>query len=95
KQCFRCGEKKPIEQFSPCRHDKSGLYSYCKACVNEAHRKQHFAKQGRVPPESLPPVADGFKRCYTCKSTKPLIAFAKHRSARDGYRGTCRDCSAE
>jgi len=32
------------------------------------------------------------KACRTCKSEKPLEAFAKHRLAKDGYRHDCKSC---
>ena len=32
------------------------------------------------------------KRCVTCKMTKPIDAFNRHRSSPDGKQARCRDC---
>lgn len=38
---------------------------------------------------------NGIKRCSRCKDEKPLDAFSKNRSAKDGLAHNCKDCSKE
>lgn len=45
---------------------------------------------------SRAPTSDGVtKRCYRCMERKPLAAFYKKRSAKDGLCAGCRDCMRE
>jgi hypothetical protein len=36
--------------------------------------------------------ASAQKRCRTCKTELPLLAFARHNGSQDGYRQHCREC---
>ena len=35
KRCYKCGETKPVSEFSVCRRNKDGLQSSCKTCAAE------------------------------------------------------------
>lgn len=35
KQCLKCGQTKPVSDFTICRKNKDGLQSWCKKCKNE------------------------------------------------------------
>lgn len=35
------------------------------------------------------------KRCCTCREVKPLDAFHRHRSQKDGRQNACKDCQRE
>lgn len=44
KRCSKCGEVKPVSEFSPDKYHKDGLYSSCKKCKSEytaAHRNKN------------------------------------------------------
>lgn len=36
-----------------------------------------------------------YKICSKCKELKPLDAFEKSNSCKDGHRGTCKQCRQE
>lgn len=50
KQCSKCAETKPLEEFVNDYRLKSGKGSKCLACVSSYHRK--FRKDGRIAPPS-------------------------------------------
>jgi hypothetical protein len=39
KICSKCGEQKPLKEFSKDKRVKSGLKSWCKSCINLGARK--------------------------------------------------------
>ena len=41
KQCFRCKETKPAEDFAPSKRNKDGLHSYCRSC-KAAYGKNYY-----------------------------------------------------
>jgi hypothetical protein len=49
KRCTKCGEEKPLADFSRSRSRKDGCYPQCKACVRRWHHEnaQHLAKYHR------------------------------------------------
>jgi hypothetical protein len=50
KECSKCGQEKPLSEFTPNKKGKYGRHSICRACAKEYHRE----KSGFVPPPSLP-----------------------------------------
>jgi hypothetical protein len=38
---------------------------------------------------------EGVKRCSRCKESKPRVAFASNKAARDGLQAYCRECWAD
>src|SRR5690554_4606417 len=50
KRCYRCGEVKPLEEFSPRKDSRDGRQSLCYACDTRRTRERHWKERG-VPPE--------------------------------------------
>jgi hypothetical protein len=51
KECKRCGQRKPLDMFSPNKKARDGRHSYCKTCRSEyanAYHKRHRKSPGRV-----------------------------------------------
>lgn len=86
KVCKICGIEKPLEQFHKQPGGKLGVASKCAICDN-AHRRD----LERNPP--IPHVSpEGQKFCNKCKIDKPLDAFGKDRTKKDGLSTLCFDC---
>lgn len=45
KQCRRCGEVKPVREFSKCTGTKDGLQAMCKVCYGNYHAQYHAANR--------------------------------------------------
>ena len=46
KNCSRCKEDKPVEEFHKSSRMKDGIQSSCKSCMAESYRRSRKAKQG-------------------------------------------------
>lgn len=90
KHCSRCHRWLPIEAFAIRKASSDGRQNYCRECHSAWSRARRPRKL--VP---APEVDAGFKWCRPCQQIKPLEAFAKNRSAKDGYQGHCRDCQVK
>lgn len=90
KKCTKCGETKPLEQFSKNKTKKDGLHSNCKSCDVAYHVVR--AKRHRENPVTYS-VTDT-KLCGTCKQIKSTIEFSKSTRAKDGLQGSCKACKA-
>lgn len=89
KICSRCGDKKPVSQFS--KHSvprNDGVSYWCKACVKEwgDARRQKRREANACRPLPL------FKRCFKCKQDKPNSEFHRYISSADGLTSSCKDC---
>ena len=101
KLCAKCNNIKSIDEFTFCKKNKSGHYSYCKDCLKEIYEENKekilvSAKRIRtiianseclVPPEH--------KTCPRCKFQKSVNEFGKYKYSRDKHRNICLNCSAE
>jgi predicted GIY-YIG superfamily endonuclease len=45
KKCTKCGEIKPVSEFTKNKNTKDGLHCWCKACKNAAHGKYRKTKK--------------------------------------------------
>ncbi len=88
KTCYACNEAKPASEFYPNNQKADGLSTYCKPCFRA---KQSAYKPRKVAVEEAHP--EGMKRCSKCESCKPLDAFGKNRTTRDGLQYACKTCS--
>lgn len=48
KYCKRCGEEKPIEEFSKVSRRKDGLCGYCKSCMNQYNAKYRQENKEKI-----------------------------------------------
>lgn len=86
KQCFQCGEDKPLDLFSRSSKAHDGLSYYCRPCISK-RRKISAGKLKDNPPE-LPKI----KRCYKCREVKQASEFFRSNDRADGLRGVCKVC---
>src|SRR5271169_5010652 len=90
KRCSKCNVDKPFVDFHKNKRGKYGLKSWCKVCsslanaewiaspgVKEAARERKAVRDAESP--TIAYDAATIKRCYKCKTEKPLTDF---------YRGT-------
>lgn len=85
KECRKCGEWKPLDEYS---RQESGLGSRkarCKTCINNDRSKTHHAKleniQGAVG-----------KLCRSCKTWKRLSDYHNTKGGLGGKASRCRSC---
>lgn len=74
KKCWRCGNVKLLDQFSPSARGSNG--AMCKHCFAAYMRERNAAKQ--------PPVA-----CLSCNETKSVLAFRRARGGRQKICSAC------
>lgn len=99
KPCTKCGEVKPLEQFSRAKAGRYGRRGECKACAMAAQRilRGHTARDL----EAQPHPSSGRRRCSTCQTIKQLDEFSPPRErTRRGrtfleYEVRCLDCNAK
>ena len=94
KRCSRCGEVKPLEEFSPDPRKRDGRYAHCRPCINDAARKRVAGRPKSAPPikrtacvdcgESIAFSGPGRppKRCPRCRREE------KKRAGRETHRRT-------
>ncbi len=99
KRCAACKKQKPRTQFSRSSGNPDGLHAYCKPCDSRIRTERKVQAKGEPPlPASkdiitaTPVPAEPEKRCSSCRETKPLSAFNRDRSRKDGRQPYCRDC---
>ena len=98
--CTKCGDAKPLAEFSAAPRGKYGRKASCKAC--DAAR--HAALHPPGPRKPLPKRREAFtgaeeKACSVCGVVKPLATgFSLSRRASDTrnavYRGECKPCAS-
>lgn len=91
KTCSKCGERKPLDQYSVQRRARDGRQGRCKTC-NAVDWRARADAQG-VTPRFVPPV--GMKRCSRCRQVKSVDEFGYARGKKDGRQSACRPCVAE
>jgi hypothetical protein len=91
KQCTRCNQIKPINQFGKMTRNISGLRAACKECDLERALIYRRA-QGRVPNTFVAhPVIDGIKKCHMCLEDLSVDKFQVNKK---GYmKHSCKKCN--
>jgi hypothetical protein len=72
-----------------------GKLTRCLQCLRrdvDVERQQREARKARAEQEAKAKAPSATKACRSCKITKPLASFGKHRLAKDGHRHDCRVC---
>ncbi len=97
KFCPRCKQHISIDDFSPHKRSKDGLYTYCRKCAsaynmerynkNKEHHKKLYTKYTKM---SKPNISE--KYCSKCNETKTIDKFSKNSYRKDGYNGYCKVC---
>jgi 5-methylcytosine-specific restriction endonuclease McrA len=90
KRCRKCGEIKPIAAFSKQKSQKDGHQIYCKACFAQYH-VAYTEDNMKVAPDTLPIE----KQCTKCGEIRPLDAFPRDKSKKDGHHGCCKICKSQ
>lgn len=90
KECSKCGEVKPIEEFWIKDSKTNRRDSVCKKCRNEVRNKNNrllgIKERKRVINKP------GFRTCNKCKTEKPLLEFHKCRTNPGGFQYVCKEC---
>ncbi len=54
KRCTKCGETKPLTEFTRYRRSPDGHFWWCKTCKNTAYRDAHYVRQQAAPRPEKP-----------------------------------------
>ena len=83
KQCSKCKETRPLDEFYKSNKNKSGYCSQCRKCI-----------RARYTPKPPRPLGNGIdKQCSKCKETKSFDEFYKNDQLRDGRFNICIVCT--
>ena len=98
RSCTKCGETKPLTDFSKAPRGKYGRKSRCKECDAARHAAIHPPKP-RVYTKLRPAFTGAEpKTCRKCGETKPLSEFSLSRretpTRNAVYRSDCKTCSS-
>lgn len=105
KQCTRCKEFKPYEEFSKHPQNKTGKHPRCKSCRSEVRIKRRLERNGGKPlvssltkkgqEERKSLFKKGFKKCGECNEIKSINDFYASTSSdsADGLFNHCKDCN--
>lgn len=71
-----------------------GILFRCTECIKVAAQRDREERDARKAAyvERMAASPATSKVCKTCKKSKPLAEFSKHRLARDGLRKSCKAC---
>lgn len=93
KECSRCHQFKPREQFSKDKSRKGGLTHRCKVCQKVCYKEcrerwalERSRGQIEVPTE---------KECKKCRKVKPVSDFTKSNNRKDGIDYFCKTCKSK
>jgi hypothetical protein len=86
KTCRKCGESKPLSQYSLNKNSKDGKQSACKPCAAAAAKASYQKRKSRKI------VEVEFKNCSVCNDVKNASEFYKRRASPDGLASYCKAC---
>lgn len=93
KKCKKCGEVKPLIQFSPAKRTKDRHHTYCKLCKNALENERHL-RYAKIATERRLANQSQTKLCSRCKEYKPVSMFTPADGTKDGYYTYCRKCNS-
>ena len=105
KQCTRCNEFKPYNEFSNHTQNKTGKHPQCKSCRSEDRIAKRLKGNGGEPlvysltkkgkDESKLLFKNGLKKCRDCGEIKSINDFYTTTSSdsADGLLNQCKDCN--
>lgn len=85
KTCSGCFETKFAHAFYPCRYNKDGLSSLCRACDKKRVAKRRDSLSFEADPNST-------KICRACGEEKKACCFFNNCRFTDGLYSYCKDC---
>ena len=101
KTCSKCGNTKALSEFYKRKRTRDGHEHHCKECIRVQNQAYYAANRERLRaagaawrkanPQRV--AADAEKACTVCRETKPLSAFHKDKTQKDGHRGCCGKCA--
>ncbi len=97
KTCPDCRRARPREDFGRNRSNSDGLSSYCRECTRRRNKRYYAERRHRAGERYRPRVQhpDGFKRCASCESVKPLAEFCVHARQSGGRGCYCKPCRSQ
>ena len=101
KTCSKCGDVKPLNEFSPRKNSVGKRRAQCRACVNASRtpnikRKHHHHLSGATSSAKFMKDVDydgSAKRCKGCGGKKPLTEFYRQKIGIGGRNAWCKQCS--
>lgn len=107
RNCTKCGQVKPLEEFARSRAQLHGRVSWCKSCrhdhyiatnpqrkrATEAASERHRARWEGTDDYTL--VQAGRRRCKTCGEVKALDDFSRHPHCMAGRIYYCKVCDGQ
>lgn len=91
KECSKCNNILPKDDFYEDKSVLSGLTSWCIGCLGE-HSRENI-KKNKFKNQTVD--RDGTKQCCTCKETFSKTEFGLSRSFCDGLQSSCKKCCNE
>lgn len=89
--CKKCGETKPIEEFTKDKKCKLGYRFICKRCKNNYQSLREVHSKRLIKKRQL--FDKGLKKCCTCKKIKPVNYFGLCKRNKDGHDDHCKICA--
>lgn len=87
KQCTKCHQTKPYEEFTKNSGNRSGLHSWCKKCMTE---KVLSYRGGRVYKQLAKTETE--KQCRICEKMKPYSEYAGRDLRTKKKESYCSEC---
>jgi len=93
KECIRCNQVKPVDQYRKTHRHKSGIMGHCTECDLNESLKYRRAK-GMVPKTFVAhPIIDGLKQCYICNENLSVEQFSVNSRGHMGH--SCKACNSK
>jgi len=90
KRCSKCGDLLAAAEFCRDAAQKTGLTSWCRACVNNKNSTLTAARHEADPLKNLPVDR---KHCPRCRRVRRVEFFCRDEGRRDKRAPWCRDCT--